>query len=161
MSVYFEQKYAFDLDEIREQLLRLETLREIDPFECNANWRKFFHDSILMNFCLTYFKTDMSTACLILTKHASSIVPFMSDHLVEKVLGELSSSNLEPFSVIQWLRHYVPLVTTACPKSLPTITEFAINKISSFQCSREWPHIGLEFCQNMLSTFKEANYLFP
>lgn len=97
---------------------------------------------------------------MILTTHASSIIPFLNENMIEKVLVEISG-NIEPFNVIQWLRHYVPLVTTACPKSLPSITDFVISKIESFQCSKEWPEIGLEFCNNMLNIFQNVVYMFP
>lgn len=138
----------------------MDTLQLIDPYESNGNWRKFILDSLLINCCFSYFKSDMSVACLILTKHASSIIPFLNENMMEKVLEEISG-NIEPFSVIQWLRHYVPLATTACPKSMPLITDFVIEKITSFQCSVDWPQMGLEFCNNMLAIFTDVQYPFP
>lgn len=80
--------------------------------------------------------------------------------MILNVLNEIPP-HIEPFGIIQWLRHYVPLITKPYPKALPAITKWVIQKTESFQFSKEWPNIGLEFSHNMLNIFSNIDYVFP
>lgn len=148
------------MDEIKEQLLRLETLSLIDVDECDLQWRKFVHHDNLINYCFKFFETDISVACFILKQHESSIVPKLKDTNVLKLLNTIPEKT-EPFGIIQWLRHYVPIVSKTYPQSLPMLTEWTIAKTTSFQYLKEWPEIGLEFSNNMLNIFVNIQFLFP
>lgn len=66
-----------------------------------------------------------------------------------------------PFDIIQWLRHFVPLITKSDPKALPILTAWTIEKIKSFQLSALWPQNGLDFCQHILSIFASVEFVIP
>lgn len=66
-----------------------------------------------------------------------------------------------PFDIIQWMRHYMPIVTKAHPQALPTLAEWTIQKTTSYQLLKDWPEIGLEFGNSMFHIFEEVDYLFP
>lgn len=68
---------------------------------------------------------------------------------------------IEPFGIIQWLRHYVPVVSKVYPNALPKLTDWAVAKTTSFQYTKQWPENGLEFGNNMLDIFSGIKYLFP
>lgn len=44
-------------EEIKEQLLRLNTLQLIDPNECMMQWQKFVQHTQLLSYCNKYFET--------------------------------------------------------------------------------------------------------
>lgn len=99
-------------------------------------------------------------ACFILKQHAASIIPTLKDTNILKLLNTIPG-NVEPFGVIQWLRHYVPMISKTYPQSLPILTDWVISKTTSFQYLKEWPEIGLEFSNNMLNIFANIDFLFP
>lgn len=97
-------------EEIKEQLLRLNTLQLIDPNECDMHWQKFVQHQNIGNYCFKFLETDISVACLILKQHASSIIPHLREKTVLKVLDTIPQQ-IEPFGIIQWMRHFFPLVS--------------------------------------------------
>lgn len=154
------QNYPNEFEEINEQLLRLETLRMIDMYECDIHWQKFVNHSNLINYCFKFFETDISIACLILRQHASSILPQLKEMAVTRTLDEIPKRT-ELFDIIQLMRHYLPLVSKTFPQSLPKLTDWIIRKIALYQMHLRWPEIGLEFAGKMLKIFREVEFPFP
>lgn len=129
-------------------------------YECDLHWRKFVYHTNLIKYCVKFLETDISIACLILKQHASSILPHLKDSNILKTLHTISPKT-EPFGVIQWMRHYLPIVSRTYPQALPILNDWAISKTTSFQLLKEWPEIGLEFGTNMINIFESIEYLFP
>lgn len=101
----------------------------------------------------------MSAACLILKQHAGCIIPHLKDDTAVKMLREIPQ-DIEPFGIIQWMRHYFPLVTEEFPNTMPKIVEWIIAKIKSYERSNDWPAIGIEFAKKMLDIVKSVKYTF-
>lgn len=87
-SIHF-QKHTKVGEEIREQLLRLNTLQLIDPNECMMHWQKFVQHPNLGNYCVKYLETVTfgsigrlmniklnSMHCAIITEHISGVPDF-------------------------------------------------------------------------------------
>lgn len=146
-------------EEINEQLLRLNTLESIDPDECDMHWQKFVQHPNIGNYCFKFLETNIPIACLIFAQHASSIIPCLKEETVLKVLNRFPQQS-EPFDIIEWMRHYFPLVTEAHPKTTPDIVNWVIRKTKSFQRLNNWPDIGVEFSKRMLDVFTNVKYPF-
>lgn len=99
-------------------------------------------------------------ACLILKRHAANIISHLKESNVIKTLDTIPSQ-MEPFNIIQWMRHYFPIVSQVYPQQTPQIIAWTIEKTKSYQCLKLWPDIGLEFVKNMLVVFNNVHYLFP
>lgn len=84
----------------------------------------------------------------------------MNEKKILQVLNAIPQKTL-PFDIIQWLRHYVPLITKSHSKALPIVTEWVIVKIKSLQHSTHWPQNGLDFCQDALNIFSNIEFVFP
>lgn len=97
---------------------------------------------------------------MILRQHAPSILPQLKENTVMTTLGKIPSS-VEPFDIIQWMRHYLPIISKIHPKALPEVTEWIVAKTKTYQTLNEWPEIGLEFANAMLKIFQEIDFLFP
>lgn len=106
-----------------------------------------------------FFAQDISMACLILKQHASSIIPHLKEEIVIKILKAIPQQ-IEPFGIIQWMRHYFPLVSEAYPQTTQSIIDWVIQKTKSFQCLEQWPDIGVEFGNKMLEIFMQVKYTF-
>lgn len=117
--------------------MRLNTLQLIDPNECDMHWQKFVQHQNIGNYCFKFLETDISVACLILKQHASSIIPHLKEKTVLKVLDTIPQQ-VEPFGIIQWMRHYFALVSEVGKISIGNhsnknfIRNFILN---SFCCS--------------------------
>lgn len=98
-----------DLLEIREQQLRLQTLQIIDPYECEMAWQKFVYHPCVLQICTSRLKTDIQVSALIWKRHSASIVENLREKDVMAILKAIPN-NIEAFSVIQFLRHFVPVV---------------------------------------------------
>lgn len=101
----------------------------------------------------------MSAACLILKQHAGCIIPHLKDETAVKMLREIPLE-LDPFEIIQWMRHFFPLVTGKLPKTTPVLVEWIISKTKSYERSDNWPAIGIEFGKKMLDIIKNVKYPF-
>lgn len=101
----------------------------------------------------------MSAACLILKQHASFIIPHMKKEAAVNLLKEIPQ-DIEPFSIIQWMRHYFPLVSEEIPETMPEIVKWVINKTISYERSNDWPAIGIEFAKNMMDICKNVKFTF-
>lgn len=101
----------------------------------------------------------MPAACLILKQHASSILPHMRKESAVKMLREIPS-DIEPFSIIQWMRHYFPLMSEEFPETMPEILDWVVAKTISYERSNDWPAIGIEFGKKMMDICKNAKFIF-
>lgn len=54
---FFSQNHPKIGEEIKEQLLRLNTLQLIDQNECMMQWQKFVQHPNLANYCFKYMET--------------------------------------------------------------------------------------------------------
>ncbi|XP_064552980.1 uncharacterized protein rod [Drosophila montana] len=145
--------------EIDEQLHRLKTLAIIDPYECNTEWQKFVYNTNLVRVVKGMFSNDMPSACLIWRRHSSSILPHLSEDELRTLLGFIPS-NTEPLNVVQWLRQFVPMVSSTHPTIMPFITDWSIEMTRKLQYSEHWPDIGLEFASNILEIFEEVQFIY-
>lgn len=151
--------YQNETNEINELLLRLETLRLIDPEECNMQWLKFLHNKDMARVAMDYFKTDVLLSCLIWSRHSSSIVPMLQLDQFHKWLGSISST-IEPFQLIQWLRHFSPCFLQIFPDEMSFLVDWSLERTRSLQFSNAWPEIGLEFINKINDIFKEIKFMF-
>jgi kinetochore-associated protein 1 len=152
-------KYQDETNDINENLLRLETLRLIDPFDTNMNWMKFLTQKDMQSIAMDYFKTDVLMSCLIWSRHSSSIIPKLN---ISKLYAWLHNirSTVEPFQLIQWLKHFAPCFLQMYPNETTHLVEWCLERTKSLQFSPSWPEIGLEFINNIKTIFKEIEFLF-
>lgn len=153
------QKFADETNEINELLLRLETLRLIDPDECNMEWQKFLYNKGLFNEAKDYFKNDVLLSNLIWSRHASTIIPTINLENFRKWLYEIPNS-IEAFQIIQWLTHFAPCFLQAYPKEMNTMVEWALQRTRSLQFSNLWPEVGLEFINKIMAIFAGIKFMF-
>lgn len=147
-----------DLLEIREQQLRMQTLHIIDPFECDMKWQTFVYHRCPLKVCMARFKTDIQTAALIWKRHSAAIAVDLREKDVISILKAIPN-NIEPFNVIQFLRHFVPVIVQMFPKSMSLLIEWCVLKTRSLQVSKLWPEDGLEFSTKLLAIFNDITYL--
>ena len=152
-------KYSDETNEINELLLRLETLRLIDPFDTNMQWRKFLHQKDMQRVATEYFKTDVLLSCLIWSRHATSIIPNMNIEKFFKWL-DVMRSTIEPFQLIQFLKNFAPCFLQMYPDQTTRLVDWCIDRTRALQFSTAWPEIGLEFISNIKGIFKEIEFLF-
>ncbi|XP_070501724.1 kinetochore-associated protein 1 [Chironomus tepperi] len=152
-------KYFDEINEINELLLRLETLRLVDPFDTNLQWRKFLHQKDMQRVAMDYFKNDVLLSCLIWSRHATSIIPNLNFEKFYKWLEGIRST-IEPFQLIQFLKHFLPCFLQIYPHQTTRIVDWCIERARSLQFSPAWPEIGLEFINNIKIIFQEIEFLF-
>lgn len=116
-------EYQKETNEINELLLRLETLRLIDPDECNMQWQKFLYHKDMARVAMEFFKTDVLLSCLIWSRHSSSIMPNLHLEQFHKWLN-LIPSTLEPFQLIQWLKHFSPCFLQIYPNEMTHLVDW-------------------------------------
>lgn len=148
-----------DCSEINEQLLRLETLNLIDPYETKLDWYNFIGATDLIKVCCDYFKTDIAAASLIWHRHQSSIKDALTTEKVQFVLEQFPN-NTEISNILYWLQYFVPTIIIHLPEAMSMVSEWCKDRIIDLQYSKNWPEIGLEFSQNILSIFSGVNLLF-
>lgn len=68
---------------------------------------------------------------------------------------------VEPFEIVQWLKHFTPSVLQVLPNIMTQIVDWSIIKTKSLQYSPYWPEIGLEFANNIMGIFKDVKFLYP
>jgi kinetochore-associated protein 1 len=68
-------------------------------------------------------------------------------------------TKIEPFQIIQWLKHFVPSILQCYPHLMKQLVEWSIQKTRSLQYSELWPEIGLEFGNNVLQIFTDVHFL--
>lgn len=147
-----------ETNEINELLLRLETLRLIDPDDTNMRWQKFLEERDMQKAATEYFKTDVLLSCLVWSRHASSIIPNMNLQRFYAWLSRMPST-IEPFQIIQWLKHFVPSFLQAYPEETTKLVVWCLERTRALQFSTAWPEIGLEFINNINVIFKEMKFM--
>lgn len=106
------------------------------------------------------FKLDFSSACLIWARHTSSILPYLEESQIAKVLNGIPN-NIEPLEIIHWLKHFIPNVLQAFPDFMSELISWCLCKTKSFQFSPHWPEIGLEFINNIQSILVDVQFIYP
>ena len=140
-------------------MLRLETLRIIDPSECNMDWQKFLHHGNMAYVAQNYFKTDVLLSNFIWSRHSSSILPDLDLTSFRKWLIAIPNS-VEPFQIIQWLKHFVPCFLQAYPQEMNLLVQWTVDRVRMLQFSNCWPEIGLEFGNKILNIFGDIKFMF-
>lgn len=67
--------------------------------------------------------------------------------------------NTEPFHIIQWLKHFIPVVLQTHPSIMSLTVDWCLDKNRSLQYSKLWPDIGIEFCNNIYDIFSKITFL--
>lgn len=167
-----------DIDEINERLLRLDTLKIIDPYEHDDDWVNFVNNPNINKLCQKYLKNvscnnqlkiiinfynnifkDIGNACILWARHSSSIVSHLDKKIIAKLLGSISQFT-EPFHMVLWMRHFVPSVLHNHPTSMTILVDWSIEQTHNLQISKQWPEVGLEFVTSIYDIFNEINFLF-
>jgi kinetochore-associated protein 1 len=148
-----------ETNEINELLLRLETLRLIDPDDTNMRWQKFLEEKDMQKAATEYFKTDVLLSCLVWSRHASSIIPNMNLQNFYAWLSRIPNK-IEPFHIIQWLKHFSPCFLQAYPEETTKMIDWCLERTRELQFSPAWPEIGLEFINNINVIFKDMKFMF-
>ena len=151
--------YQQETNEINELLLRLETLRLIDPDDCNLKWQKFLYDQDMARVAMDYFKADVLLSCLVWSRHSSSIMPNLNLEQFNKWISNIPTT-VEPFQLIQWLKHFSPCFFQLYPKEMSGLVDWCIERTRALQYSNSWPEIGLEFINSINEIFSEVKFLF-
>lgn len=152
-------QYQEETNEINELLLRLETLRLIDPDECNMLWQKFLHNTDMARVAMNHFKSDVLLSCLVWSRHSSSIMPNLNLKQFHKWLNNIPTT-VEPFSLVQWLKHFSPCFLQLYPNEMTMLVEWSLERTRGLQFSNAWPEIGLEFINNIYAIFNDVKFMF-
>lgn len=152
-------KNVEETNEINELLLRLETLRLIDPEECNMEWMNFLYHRNMARAAMDYFKNDVLLSCLIWSRHSSCIIPKLEIMKFRKWVSTIPNT-VEPFQIIQWLKHFAPCFLQSYPNEMNFLVDWCIERMRSLQFSNNWPEIGLEFINNIMGIFTEIQFMF-
>lgn len=152
-------QYQKETNEINELLLRLETLRLIDPDECNMQWSDFLYNKDMARCAMEYFKTDVLLSCLVWSRHSSSIIPNMNLDQFHKWLDVIPST-VTPFCLVQWLKHFSPCFLQLYPHEMTRLVDWSLQRTRALQFSNAWPEIGLEFINNINGIFKDVKFMF-
>lgn len=151
-------EYQTETNEINELLLRLETLRLIDPDQCNLQWQSFLYHKDMARVAMDFFKTDVLLSCLIWSRHSSSIMPNLQLEQFHKWLN-LIPSTVEPFQLIQWLKHFSPCFLQIYPTEMTYLVDWCLQRTRGLQFSNTWPEIGLEFINNINGIFQDVKFM--
>ena len=152
-------EYQSETNEINELLLRLETIRLIDPNECNMQWQKILYHKDMARVAMDFFKTDVLLSCLIWSRHSSSIIPNLNLDQFHKWLSNIPST-IEPFELIQWLKHFSPCFLQIYPHEMTHLVDMCLDRTRALQFSNSWPEIGLEFINNINNIFNDVKFMF-
>lgn len=150
-------KSCHEATEINEQLLRLDTLKLIDPYEVDSEWQNFIYHRNLTKHCIELFKTDMPSACLIWSRHISSIILNMDALKISSLLKSIPEDT-PPLDLIQWLMHFVPPILQHLPQMMRILVTFVIGKTKALQFAPFWPKVGLTFIDDVIAIFKDVKF---
>lgn len=156
--IEFQNKQT-DLDDIEEQLRRLDTLEMIDPTDTNWQWQDFVFHSSLLEVVIEMFKSDMDVSCIIWRRHESHILENFSDSNVMRILNAMPAT-IKPFHIIQWLKHFAPCILQTHPYKMTNLIDWSIKNIRLLQYSNQKPEFVLEFCNSIYTIFFETSFLF-
>ncbi|XP_059610159.1 kinetochore-associated protein 1 [Phlebotomus argentipes] len=143
---------------IAEHLRRLETLQLMDPSEWILEWRNFINSQNLLQICKDFLSTNISSACLIWSRHSAYLIPNLDSGNLMKILDTFPSST-EPLSVIQWLNHFTPSLLQIHPEFMPIIVEWSIKRIKIFESNPAWRNNSLEICNSILDIFLNLHFV--
>ncbi|XP_055536663.1 uncharacterized protein LOC129725174 [Wyeomyia smithii] len=146
-----------EISDITEQLLRLDTLKLIDPYEVDAEWQNFIFHQNLTKHCIELFKTDMQAACLIWSRHVSSFILHMDSLKITSLLKSIPEGT-PPLQLIQWLMHFVPPILQHLPQMMRILVTFVIGKTKALQFAPFWPKVGLTFIDDVIAIFKDVKF---
>lgn len=153
VASHFEEKNV--LNDIEEQLRRLDTLHLIDPYECNVDWQNFLDNQILVKKLMA---SGIQVASLIWSRHSSSIVPYLTTPELTRILASIPEDT-EFIELLHWLRHISRGLVEVHPHSLEVLVEWGLQKTKTLESSSLWPANGLQFLRNMYTTFKGLEFL--
>ncbi|XP_053669915.1 kinetochore-associated protein 1 [Anopheles nili] len=143
--------------DINEQLLRMETLKLIDPFEIDQDWQQFVCHDNLLQLCTELFQKDMDAACLIWSRHIACILPQLDDAKVAILLRSIPKET-SPLHVIQWLLHFVGPILHHQPQLMNLLVQFIVTRTKSFQKLPGWPMVGLTFIEDVNKMLQEVQF---
>ncbi|KAJ6638667.1 Kinetochore-associated protein 1 [Pseudolycoriella hygida] len=152
-NVDFKKSEAELLD-IKEQLLRLDTLELIDPLELEFNWPYFVHHPNLFKLITKIMNKNIDAACCIWKRHSSSLISRINVDFIQ------TSVSLEPLQVIQWYRHFAPCIIQNHPQSMSKLIDNVIDKMTCLQYLPDFPEIGITFIRDVAEIFSEVQFLF-
>uniref|UniRef100_A0A182P1L0 Uncharacterized protein n=1 Tax=Anopheles epiroticus TaxID=199890 RepID=A0A182P1L0_9DIPT len=143
--------------DINERLLRMETLKLIDPYEIDQDWQQFVYHDNLLQLCTELFQKDMDAACLIWSRHIACILPQLDDAKVAILLRAIPKET-SPLSVVQWLLHFVGPILHHQPQLMHLLVQFIVTRTKSFQKLTSWPMIGLTFIEDVIKLLQEVQF---
>uniref|UniRef100_A0A182WD88 Uncharacterized protein n=1 Tax=Anopheles minimus TaxID=112268 RepID=A0A182WD88_9DIPT len=143
--------------DINERLLRMETLKLIDPYEIDQDWQQFVYHDNLLQLCTELFKKDMDAACLIWSRHIACILPQLDDSKVAVLLRAIPKET-SPLHVVQWLLHFVGPILHHQPQLMHLLVQFIVTRTKSFQKLSSWPMIGLTFIEDVIKLLQEVKF---
>uniref|UniRef100_A0A182MXC7 Uncharacterized protein n=1 Tax=Anopheles dirus TaxID=7168 RepID=A0A182MXC7_9DIPT len=143
--------------DINERLLRMETLKLIDPYEIDQDWQQFVYHDNLLQLCTELFQKDMDAACLIWSRHIACILPQLDDAKVTVLLRAIPKET-SPLHLIQWLLHFVGPVLHHQPQLMHLLVQFIVTRTKSFQKLAGWPMIGLTFIEDVIKLLREVQF---
>lgn len=106
------------------------------------------------------FKSNFASAQLIWARHTASFLPYTTVKEMANLLNSVPDT-VEPFEIVQWLKHFAPSVLLIFPNFMTQIVDWSIIKTKSLQYSPYWPEIGLEFANNIMEILKDVKFLYP
>uniref|UniRef100_A0A182YC48 Rod_C domain-containing protein n=1 Tax=Anopheles stephensi TaxID=30069 RepID=A0A182YC48_ANOST len=143
--------------DINERLLRMETLKLIDPYEIDQDWQQFVYHDSLLQLCTELFQKDMDAACLIWSRHIACILPQLDDTKVALLLRAIPKET-SPLHVVQWLLHFVGPILHHQPQLMHLLVQFIVTRAKSFQKLAGWPMIGLTFIEDVIKLLQEVKF---
>uniref|UniRef100_A0A1S4H9P0 Uncharacterized protein n=1 Tax=Anopheles gambiae TaxID=7165 RepID=A0A1S4H9P0_ANOGA len=143
--------------DINERLLRMETLKLIDPYEIDPDWQQFVYHDNLLQLCTELFQKDMDAACLIWSRHIACILPQLDDAKVAILLRAIPKET-SPLHVVQWLMHFVGPILHHQPQLMHLLVQFIVSRAKSFQKLAAWPTIGLTFLEDVIKLLQEVKF---
>uniref|UniRef100_A0A182QZ07 Uncharacterized protein n=1 Tax=Anopheles farauti TaxID=69004 RepID=A0A182QZ07_9DIPT len=143
--------------DINERLLRMETLKLIDPYEIDHDWQQFIYHDNLLQLCIELFQKDMDAACLIWSRHIACILPQLDEAKVAALLRVIPKET-SPLHLIQWLLHFVGPILHHLPQLMHLLVEFIVARTKFFQKLPGWPMIGLTFIEDVIKLLQEVRF---
>lgn len=144
------------LGEIEEQLLRLDTLKIIDPY--SVEWQNFTDELNLLKCCLQMLKTNVQDACLVWSRHSGSIIPYIERQDLMKVLASIPKAT-ELIEILHWLRHITPGLIQVQSQFMAMAVKWCMQKATALESSSLWPANSLQFMRNVHSIFSSRELI--
>ncbi|XP_052860385.1 kinetochore-associated protein 1 [Anopheles cruzii] len=143
--------------EINEQVLRIETLKLIDPLGIDQDWQQFVYHDNLPQLCTELFQKDMDAACLIWSRHIACILPQLDEVKVAALLARIPKET-SPLHIVQWLLHFVSPILHHHPQMMQLLVQYIIAKAKSFQKLPSWPMVGLTFVEDVIKILADVQF---